>query len=620
MRKITLTFFISLSFLFNIYAQQVQVESLNSCKTIIGGYYGKIIDKVIENRIMVQEVDDLINPFKERNECLYWQTEFWGKWMASAVDAYKYRPDEKLKQKIDIAVSQLLATQTPNGYIGNYADTCHLQGWDVWGRKYTMLGLLKWYEVTKDAKILRAAVLLADHLMAETGQGKADLYKTGNFRGMPSSTVLEPMVMLYKATKQEKYLNYCRYIIDQWENTPDGPRLISKALNHVPVSERFPVEEKDWWSWKNGQKAYEMMNCYKSLLDFYEIEPNPKYLEAVLNAANNIVSDEINIAGSGASYECWFNGKHKQTRAAVNVMETCVTFTWMQLCAKLFSLTADAKWVDQFEISAYNALPASMRDDGSTFMKYPSLCGHRCESYPQPGMKFLNCCIANGPRGFMVVPPLAVMKQNNKVFVNFYSELKSEVNLDVSHSLILQQSTQYPENGHVEILIGLQKDAKFSLNLRIPEFSKSTEIKINGETFAGITEKGYLKIERTWKNSDKLQITFDMNPRMIEQDASIAFMFGPAVLAADQRFNKENVDEVVSLPSGQNAAQLQMLEPENGSRLRFKTMLRMGTYLEDEAGNPRELYLCDFASAGATWQPDSRYRVWLPLILFPVNK
>jgi hypothetical protein len=63
-----------------------------------------------------------------------------------------------------------------------------------------------------------------------------------------------------------------------------------------------------------------------------------------------------------------------------------------------------------------------------------------------------------------------------------------------------------------------------------------------------------------------------------------------------------------------------MLEPENGSRLRFKTMLRMGTYLEDEAGNPRELYLCDFASAGATWQPDSRYRVWLPLILFPVNK
>lgn len=76
---------------------------------------------------------------------------------------------------------------------------------------------------------------------------------------------------------------------------------------------------------------------------------------------------------------------------------------------------------------------------------------------------------------------------------------------------------------------------------------------------------------------------------------------------------------MVSLPSDQKTAQLEKLEPRDGCQLFFKTRLRKGTYLEDEAGQPRELFLCDFASAGDTWDAQSRYRVWLPLILFPTD-
>jgi len=616
MKHIAIILILYIAFISHVSAQQTDVKPLQPCKTVIEGNYGKNIDLVIDNRIVAQDIDELINPFKKRNECRYWQTEFWGKWMSSAVDAYQYKPNEELKQKIDIAVRQLVATQTPEGYIGNYADTCHLRFWDVWGRKYTILGLMKWYGITKDTMALRAATRVAEHLMSETGPGKTDLYKTGNFRGMPSSTVLEPMVLLYKATKQEKYLNYCRYIIEQWENMSDGPKLISKALAFVPVSERFSIDQKDWWSWKNGQKAYEMMNCYKSMLDFHEVKPNPKYLQSVINTASDIVLNEINIAGSGTSSECWYKGKHNQTRVASNAMETCVTFTWMQLCAKLFSLTADSKWADQFELTAYNALAASMRKDGSTFMKYPPLCGLRGESDPQYGMTFLNCCIANGPRGFLLVPPMAVMHTNNKVFINFYSDLKSEVKLD-GGSMTLQQFTQYPKDGDVEMIINVKKDFKFSLNLRVPEFSKSIGIKINGETITGIASKGYLSIERFWKNNDKIKVVFDMSPRIQEQDAHIAFMYGPVLLAADQRFNKEYIEEVVSLPTGQTSAQLEKLEPTNNCLMRFKAMLRMGPNPGKNGGTLRELILCDFPSAGSTWGPDSRYRVWLPLILFP---
>jgi hypothetical protein len=87
-------------------------------------------------------------------------------------------------------------------------------------------------------------------------------------------------------------------------------------------------------------------------------------------------------------------------------------------------------------------------------------------------------------------------------------------------------------------------------------------------------------------------------------------------LAADQRFNKEYIEEAVSLPTGQTCAQLEKLEPNNNCLMRFKTMLYMGSNL-GKGGKLQELILCDFPSAGSTWGPDSRYRVWLPLILFP---
>jgi len=616
MRKFKSVVSVLILFVMQLHAQQ-PLDYLPDGSTKIEGNYGRTIGLCIDNRIKSQDISDLIKPFTEKAECRYWQTEFWGKWMASAVAAYNYKPDAVLRQKINLAVKQLIATQSPNGYIGNYCDSCHMRGWDIWGRKYTMLGLLLWYQVTSDTTILNATVRLANHLMTETGPGKRDLIKTGNFRGMPSSTILEPMIMLYKVTKNQAYLRFCNYIIDQWERTPDGPGLISKALNNVDVAMRFPVNEKQWWSWENGQKAYEMMNCYKSLLDLYRIDPKPEYLEAVLKTANNIIATEINIAGSGASYECWYHGKDLQTIPATNTMETCVTFTWMQLCASLLSVTGDPKWAHQFELSAYNALPASMRTDGCTFLKYPPIAGEKSKSYPQPGMTFLNCCIANGPRGFMLVPSIAVMKSENKVAVNFYSQLTSVIPLDNKNKLTLKQITNYPVSGEVKIVTGLTRPSVFSLQLRVPEFSRTTYIAVNGEPVPEIKAGSYVTIARTWGNNDTISIRFDMAPRMLRQDHSLAFMYGPVVLARDQRFNKGNIDEVVCLPEQQSNVPLEMIKTNGQCQLLFKTKLRLGTYLEDKEGQPKEVILCDFASAGSTWDGKSRYRIWLPEILNP---
>ena len=83
-----------------------------------------------------------------------------------------------------------------------------------------------------DKKALKAATLLADKLISQVGPGKVNIVKTGFYRGMPSSSVLEPIVYLYNHTGNEKYLDFANYIVQQWE-TEDGPKLSERPWREL---------------------------------------------------------------------------------------------------------------------------------------------------------------------------------------------------------------------------------------------------------------------------------------------------------------------------------------------------------------------------------------------------
>lgn len=360
----------------------------------IRGYIGKRLDQSFENRILAQDVDHLIEPFRSRTESRMWQSEFWGKWFTSAVLAYRYHPDPKLMNVLQSAVSDLIATQTPDGYIGNYSADARLEQWDIWGRKYTMLGLLDYHELTRDKQSLKAASKVADHLIKEIYERDSLIVNKGNYRGMAASSILEPMVRLYRITGNKKYLNFAKQIVREWE-TPEGPQLISKS--GVDVSKRFP-KPAAWYSKEQGQKAYEMMSCYEGLLELYRITGEQSYKEAVERTWQNIKDTEINIAGSGASEEMWFEGNKLQTLPVRHYQEVCVTVTWIKLNQQLLRLTGEAKYADEIERSYYNALLGSLNNNASDWAKYTPLNGERLPGSGQCGMN-INCCNASGARG-----------------------------------------------------------------------------------------------------------------------------------------------------------------------------------------------------------------------------
>ena len=320
---------------------------------------------------------------------------------------------------------------------------------------------------------LEPLVVVADNLMTEVGPGLKDIYRVGNYRGMASSSVLEPIILLYNRTGDKRYLKFANYIVSQWKK-PDAPDLIGKALNGEHVGERF-AHPKSWWTFDNGMKAYEMMSCYQGLTELYRLDGNPDYLKACEMTIDDIHATEINITGSGSAFECWYHGRDKQQTPAYHTMETCVTTTWIKYCQTMLALTGQPKYADWMEVSVYNALLGSLKSDGTEFAKYSPLQGSRFRGEGQCGMT-LHCCSANGPRGFIAVPESIVMRSENALFVNLYAESTVQTMIPASKQKItLVQQTSYPQTGQIEIKVSTKAKRRFMLNLRIPAWSQSNE-------------------------------------------------------------------------------------------------------------------------------------------------
>ena len=158
------------------------------------GMIGTALQKTIANRLKKINYKELVEIFRQRNETDdSWRCEFWGKIVRSTILAWKNTNDPELLEIIEATVKDLLSTQTPDGCISSYPEERQLQGWDLWGRKYVLAGLLRYYEVVKqDPAILEACCRMVDHL--EQQLGKFPIVDYGFPSSLASASMLTHLV------------------------------------------------------------------------------------------------------------------------------------------------------------------------------------------------------------------------------------------------------------------------------------------------------------------------------------------------------------------------------------------------------------------------------------------
>ena len=334
----------------------------------IGGWLGARIDANEKNRLLAVDTEPLLAGYRKRPGSHPWIGEHVGKWLHAATLAWAYTGDPALKAKLDRVAADLIACQEPDGYLGTYVPEKRFglyegADWDVWSHKYNLIGLLTYYQYTGNRPALDCCRKMADLLIA-TFPGKKSILAAGTHVGMAATSVLEPVVLLYRFTGDARYLEFARYIVKSWDE-PGGPAIAASLRAGKGVNKTA-----------NG-KAYEMLSNLVGLCELARATGDRSLLEPVLNAWNDIVENRLYITGSASAGEHFRDDHVLPNHVGAHIGETCVTTTWIQLNLQLLRLTGDAKFGDELERTFYNHLAAAQHPRGDDWCYFTALEGKK---------------------------------------------------------------------------------------------------------------------------------------------------------------------------------------------------------------------------------------------------
>lgn len=559
------------------------------------GVLGKALHNAILNRLNGINYQALVDIFRYRNETdNRWRCEFWGKIVRSAVRCLAFERNPQLERLIRDTVADLLSTQTPDGCISSYPQEKQLGGWDIWGRKYVMLALLRYYdELDAAPETASALVRMLDHLIRQL-EGRP-LKTFGEHQGMAACSILGAVVGIYRITGEKRFLDFARGIVQSGACTRHN--IYEEIRKGTPPSGIATA------------KAYEMMSCFQGMAELSQFDPDPVYLNTVQKFFEDVRDQEIFITGGGGILdsvgEYWDHGRQKQTRSDAGAIgETCVTVTYQHLCDILLRLTGSPAPALEETHTACNALLGAVRHDGrfwchanptplaAASSKNPC-CDHMLQQGAEP-FHGHDCCLAQGPEGLALAAADAVLKSPDGLSIQYYEDMDVDLHAVCGHPGRLVICGGYPFSGRVKLQIQLEHPAEFELRLLIPAWQKTPfAVRRNKESCPAVPGE-YLEMKQIWHNGDQLELDFDVSLRKITSPDGryVTLAAGPLLFCRDSRLGDVNAPVPTDL-------QWKAVDPEPFGPIHAVRELSDGSKV------------CDYISAGGLFLPGNLLRVWM---------
>ena len=116
-----------------------------------------------------------------------WRGEYWGKMMRGACLTYLNTHSYELYRILTNSVYDIIGTQDSLGRISSYSISNEFRGWDIWCRKYVMLGMEYYIDICKDKKFIKIITdslqNQADYIISKIGDGdnKTDIFDTSDW-------------------------------------------------------------------------------------------------------------------------------------------------------------------------------------------------------------------------------------------------------------------------------------------------------------------------------------------------------------------------------------------------------------------------------------------------------
>ena len=481
--------------------------------------------------------------------------------------------DAKLEHTMDSIIDLIGRAQQDDGYLyeahitGVSANHEHWGGGGMGDKPYSWVvhshelynmghmyeGAVAYYQATGKDKWLKIAEKSARHINHVFFEGDPNYNGGKPVNQAPGHEEIElALVKLFHATGDSLYLNMAKRFIDirgvTYKPEGDGVMSPSYAQQHLPVRQQT----------KAVGHAVRATYLYSGMADVMAQTGDQTLRPALDSIWANIVDTRMHITvhgieGFGPEYLLPNKEAYNETCAAVgNVM-----FNF-----RMFMAEKDAKYIDVAEVALYNNVLAGVNLEGNKFFYVNPLETDSRQAFNQ-GVKGRSpwfgtaCCPSNIARLIPQIPGMMYAYTDDEIYCTFYAGTSTVVPLKKGKVSVTQQ-TEYPFDETIRFEINPEgKSQKFAMHLRIPTWAGTQfvpgklysyvnarpadwKLLVNGEEVEATPEKGFVTIDRTWKQGDRVELRMPMDvhfnktlPQVEADRGRLCVTRGPLVYCAE---------------------------------------------------------------------------------------
>lgn len=436
--------------------------------------------------------------------------------------------DEEMLKEVKFWIDAVLGSQKENGYFG----PVNLRNGktEVWAQMIMLWCLQNWYEYTADERVLP---FMKRYFEWEMAQDDAD------------------------------------FLEDYWENCRGGDNMWSVVWYYGKTGDAsvLPLIEKIHRNNADCTNSAALPNWHNVNIAQYFREPAEMYL---LNGDSTMIQASYNVHDlvrrSFGQVPGGMFGADENARIGYidprQGTETCGFAEQMLSDGVMLGITADPLWAENMEDVAFNSFPAAMMPDLRS-LRYITSPNHTVSDSHNhhPGIDnrgpFLNmnpfssrCCQHNHGLGWpSFVQSLAYGTPDGGVAYAVYAPNKATVEVAGGKKVTITEDTRYPFSDTLRFTIGAKEKAEYPIYFRIPSWTQGATAMVNGKAAGTPVAGEYLKINRKWKNGDRVELVFPMRlsvRRWPTNRNSASINYGPLTMSLRiaEQYRKVNSAEV----------------------------------------------------------------------------
>jgi len=457
------------------------------------------------------------------------------KTMEAAAYTLVKNPDLGLEASLDRLADMIIEALIPAGHEKIWDDA----SWDrdLYPAGHFIEAAIAHHLATGKRKMLDAALKIADHLVSVYGPDKK--------RFVPSHEEIEiALVRLYRLSGEEKYLKLAEFFLDE-RGRESHAKLGEYAQDHKPVIEQSEAVGH----------CVMATYLYGAMTDAAALTGNAAYIQALDKIWQDMVFKKTAVSGGiGAVrfHEQFGSAYELPNLSAWN--ETCGAYGSLMWNDRLFRLTGEAKYADLVERILYNGFLVGVSLKGDRFFYQNPLKSFG--SYERFDWINVPCCPPNVARLLATLGNHIYAKTDSEIYVNLFIGSSAEVEMG-KKTVKISQETRYPWEGGIRMTVDPGGRARFTVCVRIPgwamnrplpgdlyrymdSMAEKPDLKVNGRPVEMSPEKGYIRLKRTWKKGDVIELHLPLPVRRVlaheavrEDRGLTALERGPLVYCAE---------------------------------------------------------------------------------------